>query len=53
MLNGVYFLLGGEIEGIEMKEEVIYWEVLEELGISVEIGCYLGEVDEYFYLNYC
>ena len=26
--------------------------MLEELGISVEIGCYLGEADEYFYSNH-
>ena len=26
--------------------------MLEELGISVEIGRYLGEADEYFYSNH-
>ena len=50
--NGAYFLPGGEIEGTETKEEAIHREVLEELGISVEIGCYLGEADEYFYSNH-
>lgn len=41
--NGAYFLPGGEIEGTETKEEAIHREVLEELGISVEIGHYLGK----------
>ncbi|MFG5706429.1 NUDIX hydrolase [Enterococcus faecalis] len=50
--NGAYFLPGGEIEGTETKEEAIHREVLEELGISVEIGRYLGEADEYFYSNH-
>ncbi len=42
------FLPGGEIEGTETKEEAIHREVLEELGISVEIGCYLGKLMNIF-----
>jgi 8-oxo-dGTP diphosphatase len=47
--NGAYFLPGGEIEGEETKEEAIHREVLEELGMTVVIGQFLGQADEYFY----
>lgn len=50
--NGAFFLPGGEIEGQETKEEAIAREMIEELGITVVIDCFLGQADEYFYSNY-
>lgn len=47
--NGAYFLPGGEIEAGETKEEAIDREMIEELGVKVEIGSYLGQADEYFH----
>lgn len=47
--NGAYFLPGGEIEGDETKEEAIDREMIEELGMEIELDCYLGQSDEYFY----
>lgn len=47
--NGAYFLPGGEIENNETKEEAINREMIEELGVEVEIGWYIGEAQEYFY----
>ncbi|MFD2305727.1 NUDIX hydrolase [Enterococcus termitis] len=47
--NGAYFLPGGEIEQGETKEAAINREMLEELGIEVVIGEYLGQADEYFH----
>ncbi|MGM0125082.1 8-oxo-dGTP diphosphatase [Enterococcus sp. AZ194] len=47
--NGAYFLPGGEIENNETKEEAIAREMIEELGVSVEIDYYIGEAHEYFY----
>ncbi|ALS00731.1 NUDIX hydrolase [Enterococcus silesiacus] len=47
--NGAYFLPGGEIESGETKETAIHREMLEELGIEVTIGEYLGQADEYFH----
>lgn len=47
--NGAYFLPGGEIEKGETKEEAINREMIEELGIEVAIGSYLGQADEYFH----
>lgn len=47
--NGAYFLPGGEIELGETKETAIDREMIEELGIRVEIGSYLGQADEYYY----
>lgn len=47
--NGAYFLPGGEIEPGETKEEAIDREMIEELGIHVEIGSYLGQADEYYH----
>ena len=46
--NGAYFLPGGEIENDETKELAIHREVIEELGMTVSIDCYLGQADEYF-----
>ena len=47
--NGAYFLPGGEIENNETNEEAIDREMIEELGVEVEIGWYIGEAHEYFY----
>lgn len=47
--NGAYFLPGGEIESGESKEEAINREMIEELGVEVVIGEYLGQADEYFH----
>lgn len=47
--NGAYFLPGGEIEQGETKERAIHREMIEELGIEVVIGNYLGQADEYFH----
>ncbi|MBO0472833.1 NUDIX hydrolase [Enterococcus ureasiticus] len=47
--NGAYFLPGGEIEQGETKETAIHREMIEELGIEVVIGEYLGQADEYFH----
>ena len=50
--NGAYFLPGGEIEPGETKEEAIDREMLEELGIEVDIGYYLGQANEFFHSNH-
>lgn len=47
--NGAYFLPGGEIEGVETKEEAIHREMMEELGMTVVIASYIGEAADYFY----
>lgn len=47
--NGSYFLPGGEIEKRETEEEAIDREMLEELGVEVVIGQYLGQANEYFH----
>ncbi|MEI5995597.1 NUDIX hydrolase [Candidatus Enterococcus mansonii] len=47
--NGAYFLPGGEIEQGETKEVAIHREMIEELGVEVVIGEYLGQADEYFH----
>lgn len=47
--NGAYFLPGGEIEQGETKEVAIAREMIEELGVEVVIGEYLGQADEYFH----
>jgi 8-oxo-dGTP diphosphatase len=47
--NGAYFLPGGEVESGETNEEAIHREMIEELGIKVVIGHYLGQADEYFH----
>lgn len=46
--NGAFFLPGGEKEGSETNEEAISRELLEEMGISAEIACYLGEAANIF-----
>lgn len=50
--NGAYFLPGGEIEEGETKETAIHREMIEELGVKVVIGEYLGQADEYFHSKY-
>lgn len=47
--NGAYFLPGGEIEHGETKEAAIAREMIEELGVEIVIGEYLGQADEYFH----
>ena len=40
-------LIGGGVDGEETYEEALHREALEEAGISIEIGKYLGEVIGY------
>lgn len=47
--NKAYFLPGGEIEQGETREIAIHREMIEELGVEVAIGEYLGQADEYFH----
>ncbi len=40
-------LIGGGVDGDETYEEALHREALEEAGITIEIGKYLGEVIAY------
>ncbi|HHY0837475.1 TPA: NUDIX hydrolase [Bacillus thuringiensis] len=46
-----YFLPGGGMEGNETKEECLHRELLEELGWEIEIGQYIGNASQYFYVE--
>jgi len=50
--NGAYFLPGGEIEDNENHMEAISRELLEEMGVSAEIGKFYGQADEYFHSSF-
>ncbi|MEW9052464.1 MAG: NUDIX domain-containing protein [Neobacillus sp.] len=47
--DGDYFLPGGGIEGNETHEECIKREALEEMGMDIEIGNFIGCAKGYFY----
>lgn len=50
--NGAWFLPGGEIEEGEDHQTALARELLEELGVTAEIGNYYGQADEYFYSSH-
>ncbi|RDU38940.1 DNA mismatch repair protein MutT [Neobacillus piezotolerans] len=47
--DGKYFLPGGGIENNETHEECLKREALEEMGMDIEIGPFLGCARRYFY----
>lgn len=47
--DGKYFLPGGGIEDHETNEECLKREALEEMGMDIEIGKYIGCANRYFY----
>jgi 8-oxo-dGTP diphosphatase len=47
--NGKYFLPGGGIEDDETHEECLKREALEEMGMDIEIGQFIGCARRYFY----
>lgn len=47
--DGKYFLPGGGIENTETHKECLKREALEEMGMDVEIGPYVGCAQRYFY----
>jgi 8-oxo-dGTP diphosphatase len=47
--DGKYFLPGGGIENKETHEECLKREALEEMGIDIEIGHFIGCARRYFY----
>jgi 8-oxo-dGTP diphosphatase len=47
--DGKYFLPGGGIENNETHEECLKREALEEMGMDIEIGRFLGSARRYFY----
>jgi 8-oxo-dGTP diphosphatase len=47
--DGQYFLPGGGIEKNESYEECLKREAMEEMGMEVEIGTFLGCAQRYFY----
>lgn len=47
--DGQYFLPGGGIENSETHEECMKREALEELGLDIELGHFIGCAQRYFY----
>ena len=47
--DGKCFLPGGGIEGIETHEECMKRESLEEMGMAIEVGPFIGKARRYFY----
>jgi 8-oxo-dGTP diphosphatase len=47
--DGKYFLPGGGIEGNETHEECLKREALEEMGMDIKIGDFIGCAKRYFY----
>ena len=45
-----YFLVGGGIEGDETPEEALHREVLEEIGMSIELGEKIGVATQHIYV---
>jgi len=48
-LKGKYFLPGGGIEQNETHEECLKREAIEEMGMEIIIGCFIGCARRYFY----
>ena len=47
--DGKYFLPGGGIENTETHEECIKREALEEMGMEIEVGHFIGCAQRYFF----
>ncbi len=47
--DGNYFLPGGGIEKNETHQECLVREAMEELGMVIEIGSFIGNAQRYFY----
>jgi 8-oxo-dGTP diphosphatase len=47
--DGKYFLPGGGIENDETHEECLIREALEEMGVEIEKGPFIGAANRYFY----
>jgi 8-oxo-dGTP diphosphatase len=46
--RGNYFLPGGGLEDNETHEECLKREALEEIGMAIEVGPYIGSAQQYF-----
>ena len=47
--DGTLFLPGGGIDAHESHEDCLKREVLEETGVEVKIGDFIGQASQYFY----
>ena len=47
--NGEYFLPGGGIENNETHEECMKREALEEMGMEIKLGRFIGYAQSYFF----